>query len=225
MVKGEDDPVYLSLWNRLAAVDPKYQARVRNLAEIEDALWVVEAQYDAAGQLRTQRGTAFALEGYGLVTAAHCVVGDDVSVYQRTNPEQKHVAKLRRYDFYRDVAVLDVPAGVRTKYLRKCVQPSALKVGAVIHTAGYPDNPGALQTQSGTLERVQTRYDYVNFFSSFATYKGASGSPLLDARLKVCGIVLFGPERQRMPDDNDPLSSAVIISEIDNAPAFGSATT
>jgi hypothetical protein len=137
MVKGDDDPVYLSLWNRLAAADPTYPARVRNLAEIEDALWVIECEYDAAGQSMTRLGTAFALEGYGLVTAAHCAVGN-VFVYRRANPAQRFQAGLRRWDSRRDIAVLDVPRDVRMKYLRKNPRSDALQIGAELYTAGYP---------------------------------------------------------------------------------------
>jgi RNA-directed DNA polymerase len=220
MIKGEDDAVYLSLWNRLALVDRRYPTRVRSLREVESALWVVESTFDDGGPIpKTRQGTAFALEGHGIVTAAHCAYGR-VVLYRRTKPEERFSGLRIRFDDERDIAVFQVPPTSWTAYLRRSETPRAIENGSVLHSAGYPDGPASAQITTGRLVRTQPRYGMLNLFPDFQTYKGASGSPLLDEKLKVCGIVLYGPSRRTPPGDPESLSSAILVDEIDLAPPY-----
>ncbi|MBX9758219.1 MAG: hypothetical protein K2Y29_05530, partial [Beijerinckiaceae bacterium] len=106
-IKGQSDPVVRSIALRFNSRFPAIPIKTAPTpSEIRDrAIWIVE-------QSKSQ-GTAFFLNGVGLVTAAHCVEGfAEVDVFHPSKLANKFKARVGKLDRHRDLAILDhgIPA-------------------------------------------------------------------------------------------------------------------
>jgi RNA-directed DNA polymerase len=202
MVRGNTDTIYLDLIRRFQAVDPSYVPRPdplkkrSHLPRLDDALWVIESDW---GQ-----GTAFELEGIGLVTCSHALRGVDgdekptevtvIEAWQPRAPNARQRATLLWQDAHRDIAVmrLERPSGRPL-----AVGPSTpLPVGHQVEALGFPKHsPGAgMWRDSGTITRHEHHIRSPRYMVSFAIVSGASGSPVLDSRHRVVGVASMGAD-------------------------------
>lgn len=202
MVRGNSDTIYNELLEEFASLPEGYRPRPRSkrprdhLPTFEDALWLVEWEW---GQ-----GTAFELDGIGLVTCSHVFRGTDGSghlvetrtaeVWQPRAPDLRYEAKLNRSDYHRDLAILEF-AGSSGRPLP--VGPtSQLPVGSEVWAAGYPNHgPGSgLWRDEGRITRHDHHIRSPRFTVGFPIIQGASGCPVLDAKERVVGIASMGAE-------------------------------
>jgi RNA-directed DNA polymerase len=218
MVKGERNPTFTGLWNRACSLDARLAPKVGSFKEVNHALWVVEFEAEIRGGIQRGHGTAFALEGYGVVTAAHCAAGR-VRMFQLIQPTIFYQATILRLCYDRDICVLELPDAAKSATLQ-LGSSAAMQVGTIARSAGFPDEPMSVASYEGRIARLQHRFGFLNLFTDFATRKGSSGAPLLDSETRVVGIVLYGPDRRPGADEDGPPSSAIGIDEIANVPAF-----
>lgn len=200
MVRGGTDPIYEDLLREYASVDAEHRLRPRSrrrrhhIPSYRDAIWVVEWDW---GQ-----GTAFELEGHGLVTCSHVLRGtngagdlvevQEVEAWQPRAPDMRISATVVWDEPDRDVAVLKLeqPSGRPLP-----VGPlGTLELGSEVWAAGYPN-----QTPGSGLWRAQgpvTRFDHhvgsPRYTVGFTIVTGASGSPVLDRQNRVVGLASMG---------------------------------
>ena len=218
-IKGTHNPVVTALWNRACRLDDRLTPRVGTLHEVVHALWVIE--YESLGEKDTVikgHGTAFALEGWGLVTAAHCI-GVRVRLYHAGSPNVTFPAIIKQLNHERDLCLLEIPADTRTAIMI-AGDSRQLAPGERVSFAGFPETPATPSFLDGTVTSIPHRGGFRYIVPSFVTHKGASGGPLLDCSLRVVGVTLFGPNALQEEGSNAVRSAAIEIAEVQNTTAF-----
>ncbi len=218
MVKGDHDATFVSLWNRAARFHQWLTPRIVDLSHVEQALWIVESEVATQGVSIRRHGTAFVLKDVGLVTAGHCV-GERMRIWHPTRPAERFPARIRALCTASDLCVLEPPPRDRLPALDRG-DAGTVAEGVEIGTAGFPDEPVKVAQLEGRVSMIRLRFGHRNLFPSFETRKGMSGAPLLDARLRVVGVVLYGPDRSPSGEEDRVPSSAVAIDLIDELPKF-----
>lgn len=187
-IKGETDPVVRALalrYNNCFADAPINVSPTREEI-IDRAVWVVEHS--------KRQGTAFFLEGVGLVTAAHCVKDrKTVTVFHPSKHSNTFKATVRMRHEHRDLAILDHPISP-TDYFALKRSTKAPKKGDFVTALGYP--------KWGPVDRVNDRPGVVTLVTTKSAVclievdqtltQGMSGGPVIDAQDNVIGIIHKG---------------------------------
>ncbi|MBI2862618.1 MAG: trypsin-like peptidase domain-containing protein [Chloroflexi bacterium] len=209
MMKGDTDPVYINLKNRLADADPRYP-RVPTIVteqQLGAALWVVVSQ---RGE-EIRQGTAFMLQGFGLVTCDHVIL-DRTEVYQISDPTNAFDATPVKRNGHIDLAILSIDQKPEAQFTGA---GRAAILGEDVTLIGFPNlGPGDTErTERGHVTGLRTRFGVKHILISPTIYSGHSGSPVLDAELRVIGIAQRGIDyRNDDPDAIEP--SAIAIDEV-----------
>ena len=209
MIRGVDHPWYDQFCREFAELDSQYRVRPkerrrRNHLKTElDAIWVIESDELIADPEQIGQGSAFELDGFGLVTCAHCVLrkgGDgtwspvqDLVAYQPHAARFRQRARVRVYDVARDLAILELesPSGVRLRPHRQRARP-----GDRIRVRGYPDHSiGASDWQDrGVVTQLHHHMASPRLLVSCPIVAGASGSPVFNERSRVVGVASLGAD-------------------------------
>jgi RNA-directed DNA polymerase len=187
-LKGAQDSVVRALALRYNRSFAKFPIKVAPTREeiIDRAVWVVEHS--------KRQGTAFFLEGVGLVTAAHCVKDrKTVTVFHPSKHTNTFKATVRMRHEHRDLAILDHPI-LETDYFELKESTLTPKKGDPVTALGYPkwglvdrlnNRPGVI-----TLVTMKSGLRLVEVDQTLT--QGMSGGPLIDAKDGVCGIIHKG---------------------------------
>jgi RNA-directed DNA polymerase len=196
-VRSSINPQYLRLCKKLAEVDPDFAViyeRLERAAKpiiLDDAVFIIETD--------TNQGTAFLLDGVGLVTCAHILGGETKKtfVYHHSNPDMHYETKITKQDTKLDIMILTFEGIGRFVYLHKG-DSSNLQRGYPISVVGFPNYaPGnTVQVYSGEIAgQKKSCAGHKRFNVSAHIYKGNSGGPVLDVESRVIGIAVTGEDR------------------------------
>lgn len=209
MIRGVDHPWYEKFASRLASLDEEYRVRPRSrrrrnhlLSEL-DAIWVLESDELIEDTACVGQGSAFELEGWGLLTCAHCVLREsetgemvpvqDLRAYQPHTHLPEQPVRVARYDVVRDLAVLEIekPSG----YLLRPRRRRGAR-GEQVRARGYPGQAeGVLDWQDhGVITQVHHHVGSPRLLVSCPIVSGASGSPVFDVNDRVIGVASLGAE-------------------------------
>lgn len=196
-VRGKDDPIYRRLLLDFGILNPELGIEVgddidTNFKTIKAGLWVYEGE--SADQNYVQ-GTAFRLEGYGLVTCAH-VLGVTHSVHSAADPLTKFTVSVARRDLDLDLALLKVDGLPDSKEL-KVGDSTKLKVQDPVTLLGFPEyykgDDGIVVRGHVAGRRIRLGQDRI--LISPAIVGGNSGGPVLDSRNRVIGVAATGADK------------------------------
>lgn len=189
-IRGQTDPVFRSIASRFNKSFPDNAITVApSPAEVRDrAVWIVE------DPTAITQGTAFFLQGVGLVTAAHCVEsGGAVDIYHPSKRANMFTATVFKVDVERDLAILshDIPP---TEFFELDVSPRPVATGHATVAVGYPGfGPGdSLNIREGKVQSLAIRPEKRLIEVSQKLTPGMSGGPLLDSADGVIGIIHKG---------------------------------
>jgi RNA-directed DNA polymerase len=186
MVRGFSDPLYISLAKQCRHLDPALFSAVLDKDDaLERSIWVLECE-----ELMKQ-GTAFFLEGVGLVTCDH-VVGPRTAAFQASAPSVKFPVTIVARDEHIDIAILSIDAPPASTLKRG--RPDRLHHYSRIMIAGYP-NYGfgdSLYKSWGTVTGQRRRHGLKYYLPSVPIAYGNSGGPVVDENLTVVGIAVRG---------------------------------
>ena len=216
MVKGRSDRVYINLHNRAADLLPDSFERITEVSDwerIAEALWVVEVDSANGGA----QGTAFFLEGYGLVTCAHVVEGAQrILVFQPGRPESKTVASVGRVSAKYDLAILSVNATPKGVLLVTSGPPPAAESSVTF--IGYPEyaEGHSHHVVNSAVTGTQVFDGVLHVYVDKAIIAGNSGAPLLNEDVRVVGVVRRGVAAFEEQDVRP--SSAVAIRHLAELP-------
>lgn len=204
MVRGNGDPIFAKLAKRFnhANIYPrkiKYYKRPQSVVDLKEAVWVVEIGYDDPdwGNCNSQ-GTAFLLDGVGLVTCAHVVVNDksnrpfrEIEVF-RVGSMLRYRAYVASYDPKFDLAVLYVDG---INYVKDC--DVRLKLSSIDHLIGQQVQmvgfPSYREGQSLFVSRTEVAAVHGQHMEvGGQVIAGISGGPLLDENYMVVGVLVRG---------------------------------
>jgi RNA-directed DNA polymerase len=179
-----------------------------------------EGHSDSAPNVEYFQGTAFFLQGVGIVTCAHCI-GDEMEIYHPTRRALKHSVKCKMKDDIADVAVLELSAPMiippKTELVRS---PTTASIGDELTVAGFPINYpiGALSVVRTTVDALFRRGDQLSLWKGDTTIRyvvargipdGVSGGPVVNGAGLVVGIGAKGPglDDHLTPSEVIPLSA------------------
>jgi hypothetical protein len=169
--------------------------------EIFRALWVLECDEICA------QGSAFELNGVGLVTCEHVISGARaLRAFHPSEPTKKHAVRIIKANHVVDLAILDVETVSSRLGLLALDQQSNLHDHALV--CGFPNyrvgdqgvfSPGVIigtRQQSG-VRRLLTNAPIV---------RGMSGGPAIGRDNKVIGVCVTGTDRLATADDTEDKS-------------------
>jgi hypothetical protein len=205
-LKGPANPVVRSLTLRFNSGFPAHPIKVTptDMEKRDRSIWIIEHDYANGRQ-----GTAFFLEGVGLVTAAHCMENAiKPRLYHRTSRSNTFAVSVRKECKYRDLAILDHQIPASDYYELK---PSARTpvVGDEVVAYGYPDfGPGdQLNIREGKVTSLPIKSAIQRIEVSQELSQGMSGGPVMDTYGLVVGVVHKGgpDERRQLATDGREL--------------------
>jgi S1-C subfamily serine protease len=193
-IRGWDDEVYIKLRNEFNDVSSHLKIPTKVLTWEEKAakaVWVIEDHKEI------HQGTAVFIEGFGLVTCAHCV-GSDPYIYHPTSPSKKYpVVAVARHNTV-DLAVLKLAPGASPDFTQLPPQAfqSTLRRGDAIKLFGYPQHaPGKdLSEKEGKIQSFTMKSGIRRFNISAAVVTGNSGGPVINRYRRVAGIAVTGTD-------------------------------
>lgn len=193
-VKGINDDVYISLARRFNNNFPHHRMRIgHSKGEVRDlSNWVLEA--DAKIVKKCKQGSAFFLDGVGLVTAFHCVEGaKTIEVFHPHDLANRHKVTIQKSCKQRDLAILNhsVPSD---KFLALTALSLPIRTGEKVLILGYPSfGPGSnLQVREAKVVGTQTKSAVKQFVVDGKINQGNSGGPVVDSFDRVVGVAHKG---------------------------------
>jgi S1-C subfamily serine protease len=192
-VRGWDDPLYIRLRDQFNDLDSSNKIPIKTITWeriAELAVWVIE---DFESEIQ---GTAFFLEGHGVITCAHCV-GTKPFIYHPNAPTEKFPLTLKAKHGVIDLAVLEVAEGSPT-YAELTPQAfqSTLQRGEAVKLFGYPGHtPGKeLSVKEGKIQSFTTKSAIRRFNISAPIIAGNSGGPVVNRYRRVAGVAVTGAD-------------------------------
>jgi RNA-directed DNA polymerase len=201
MVRGKESAIYKHLLSQFDSVRGQTP---------HDAVWVLESPTSS------MQGTAFALEGVGLVTCEH-VVKEETYAWKATDTKRRKVRVLRR-DERIDLAILALDDEENLGYSLRSGDSKRVQTGDTVTIFGFPSyNPGqTVQELPAYVTGFRPRSAVERFLVASPILKGYSGGPVLNWKGEVVGVAASGAD----PHVTDFVEYGVIkLSELKNLPA------
>lgn len=186
-VRGRPDAIFKSLGQRFnkLATGPKIRLLLSPEEVVEQAVWVIEND-------KAEQGTAFFLDGYGLVTCDHCL-GPGLTIYHPADHSKKFPVSVVKNDRHLDLAVLSVPTALNG-VIPLPLDANAQINGSPLQLVGYPAHHAArpVRIETGSLIRSFPRSGVRYLEISPKIAFGNSGGPVLNAKREVIGVAVLG---------------------------------
>jgi hypothetical protein len=206
-IRGRDDSLFLKLLDRYSAQNKTARIPTITLTSrasdevLAQAVWLLE---DDEGF----QGTAFAAEGYGLLTAWHVAEHQMVASRPFFSHETYKVTLVRK-SVETDLAQLKIDGRIPVQI--PLGDPSRLKVGDQITLAGFPNYHlgDSVHIVRGPITQTRKYIGVPHFVIQPSIIKGNSGGPILDSSNRVVGVAVKGLGTPGRFSDQDELSSFV----------------
>jgi RNA-directed DNA polymerase len=212
-VRGRDDEIYVRLLTRFLFLDSALVARPivvtsnTNDRVLSQAIWLLLGKDD------DPQGTAFAVEGGNLLTAAHCVAQE----MWATRPgfdNKRYPVTVTKIDAVRDTAQISIDARVLISF--KLGDDSGLRVGSSIVLMGFPHYHvgDSVAIRRGAITQSRPYNKIPHYVIDADIVVGNSGGPVLNQRNEVVGLAVKGVQTPGVFNQYDQLSSFVPIGLI-----------
>lgn len=159
-----------------------------DLKSIAPALWILECE------VSHRQGTAFGLQGYGLVTCEH-VLGPKTQAFKADNFGKKYPVNMIKKHAAIDLAPLEIDGIEPGHFLTSST--SELNQLDPIMVFGFPNyqygDTGTINI--GNIAGFRMKSGIRRILVSTPLIAGNSGSPVFDADAKVIGVAVTGAER------------------------------
>lgn len=210
MVRGDQNPTYQKLSEKLATLDPDFSfiriIRKSDSDSLQQAVFVLES---SRGQ-----GTAFMLRGIGLVTSAHNLENDklDTYLYKIDESDDKKMIKVKYINTDFDFAIMEVEQDwVKASLVRS--DSTILKIRDTVKVIGFPNyaEGKSIHIDDGKITGRGRWFKARTFNVSSRILYGNSGGPVLNDNNKVIGIAFWGAPN---PEKADHIESGFIPIEV-----------
>lgn len=196
MIRGRGDKVYRRLAYDFTVAIGKANPEFKKTPEeiLGNSIFVVNNMTDDS------QGTAFLLDGVGIVTNEHVVRGVSKSMaphmisFQRANEEKEYTAELILSDKKADLAIFHPSAEFRSipslrKAERSIIRPmeSVLSIGFPRHRDG-----AAHYIARGHTTQRRRQVDLDLWLVDFTLFEGNSGGPFFNDSMEVIGVAARG---------------------------------
>ena len=233
MVRGKHDPVYRRLRAKLHFVDPENAPPPIKVGDVEGtpirgtstrtvdwqrvmsrcrpSICLLQVDKTRDGMFAPNAfGTAFGHKHNLLATAGHSLENADVRIYMPLpEPVAPEATKHRNVMHGIDCGLIQLPQRLAHRVPALPTQERIPEIGEEVAAIGYPYVPNrgiALVMQVGTVSALMRSYKNELFIQvSFHTGGGLSGSPLVDRRGYVLGIMVESLFHQPKDGENPPV--------------------
>lgn len=208
MVRGEAAPIYTRLWGEFQ----RLQGR-----SVDDGLWVLEALYDTTDGPMAEQGSAFMLEGVGMVTCAH-VLRPETKAFRWQEPATQYDVRILHRQDEIDLAIIAID--VERAHRLPMSVGDAVRRGDEVSVAGFPNYaPGNHPYLAvGRVSQLRPHGGIQWATLSAEIVKGGSGGPVLNGRGQVVGVACKGGE---YAGDRSHDSRAVLIEALTELLRYG----
>lgn len=167
-----------------------------NLNAINEALWILECEETA------KQGTAFELEGIGMITCQH-VIGNNTYAFKAHNPSDKYPINIINANRTIDLAIIGVNSPLQ----------SGLRLGSAdnlnqmdhIAIAGFPNyrlgDTGVIIP--GLISGFRPTSGIRRLLTNAPIIAGNSGGPVLGRDNCVVGVAVTGADRMEVAQDTE----------------------
>lgn len=202
MIRGKNDPIYQKLaieYNKLSGIkkDSSHGDSGSLRKKIEDALWVIECEEDG------RQGTAFMLDGVGLITCSH-VLGRKSLAWQYGKEGEKFPINILRQDKDIDLAILTIDSTCEASL--NISLKGDMELDEEITIAGFPNyNIGTTpHIDSGKVSAKRPVSGISRSSITAIISKGCSGGPVLDKSHAVVGVMVTGADMDEVASGEGP---------------------
>jgi len=202
MVRGKDDTLYIHFLKHYGRLNPGYSFRVTaglrtSWDLMQEALWVLETAYDDdKGNAVISQGTAFALEGVGIVTCAHVVNGGSTEAFRASEPSKKLKVRVLQKNVDLDVALIEISGHYAVQL--QAADPAQVKQLDPVTVLGSPNyNLGdQVLIHQGQVTGFRPKNGIRRILIDAHIVQGNSGGPVLDDKHRVIGLAVTGAQDQ-----------------------------
>jgi len=209
-VRGRDDIIYLRLADRFRLLDPRARFKPvivgpkATIEVLERAIWLIEEENGPI------QGSAFAGEGFDLITAAHVLTDATKATCAPASLRNLPVAVAKKDDH------VDVARGIvsaRIPVQLRLGDPSRLRAGDSLRVLGFPmhRDGGSVQVTHGRITGFSPWHAVPHCIVDCAIIRGNSGGPVLNDQNEVVGIAIKGQGIPKRFENDDELSRFVPI--------------
>jgi RNA-directed DNA polymerase len=178
-VRGRTDSLYIKLLTRFLSLDEKFKARPIMIDEathrdvIARAVWLLISTSNAVS------GTAFAVEGGTLLTAAHCVETEMVAI-QPSFGNKLFPVRVIRSDTNIDIAEIEIDAPRIVRF--QVGNDNNLATEDQITVIGFPRyrSGDSVAVSGGKITHSRNYQGIPHFVINTNIVQGNSGGPILD---------------------------------------------
>lgn len=159
------------------------------ISSVTKTLWILECEETS------KQGTAFALEGYGLITCEH-VLGTKTKAFRPTDYTKKYDIKVLNKNKVIDLAILEIE-GIENFEMLKMANGQDVNQLDNIAVAGFPNyrygDSGVINT--GQISGFRMVSGIRRMLVSMPLIAGNSGSPIFNYESKIIGVAVTGADR------------------------------
>jgi retron-type reverse transcriptase len=191
MVCGAAHPTYIKLLKKFNQLSDQINHETIN-SKIQHSLWVIQNEDSC------EQGTAFLLDGFGVVTCAHVLEGGSaIFAFRASEPNNTFPVIEIKSDKNTDLALIGMKLPPSAISLKADLEWQS-EIGKKIVVAGYPNYLDGDQVFIDKGEVIQLRklpssntpWTVVNA----KIVAGNSGGPVLNKSNKVVGVVVTGSQ-------------------------------
>ncbi len=214
MVKGKEDIIYRKLAHRLAVLMgfPNNNFLKTPYDIIADSTFIVETA-------SSNQGTAFLLEGVGLITNQHVV--DDIDEYNSGNANffrfyEENI--IRKAEFIKsnknyDLAIFHPLHDFNNIAFLKIGDDSSLKNGSKVSIIGFPQYQGGQSPYINTGKIIQSKimFGQKYWLVDIPIISGNSGGPVVNEKNEVVGVATRGSKTHDQSSFNGFIPISILL--------------
>ncbi len=211
MVCGADHSTYTTLLRKFNQLSDQINHETIN-SKIQNSLWVIQNEDSC------EQGTAFLLDGFGIITCAHVLeAGNAIFAFRANEPENTFPVIKINSDKNADIALIGIKLPQNAISLKADLEWQA-EIGKKIVVAGYPNYINGDQVFIDKGEVIQLR-KLPNTNTPWAVVNakivaGNSGGPVLSKSNKVVGVVVTGSQSFAETDQGNSIKHGFVPIEL-----------
>jgi RNA-directed DNA polymerase len=199
MVRGDEDIIYrklaYNLTDALGKPNLKYKKTAHDI--VADSTFIIHDSMEDC------YGTAFLLDGVGLITNFHVVdkINKDnvciLRIFRHDETETNRKVQLIKSDKEKDLAIFKPTKDFNGIKRLKIGDDTNIKVGDKITVIGFPDygEGDTPHIDSGKVTQSKKRFENKIWVIDIPVIQGNSGGPVVNEKNEVIGIATYGSKK------------------------------
>ena len=212
-IRGRDHAMYVKLLQRFLTVAAPAKAesiavtRATHESIIRQAIWLLQDKNENV------QGTAFAVEGGILITAAHNL-NDFMFASRPSFGDKKFLVTELFRDSDRDIACLRIETLPPVHF--KFTGSNPITLGSSVCVVGFPHYHigDSVAFREGRVVQERRYFNIPHYIVDADIVKGNSGGPILDEHNRVIGVAVKGLGIPGAWSDDDQLSSFIPVQRV-----------